>query len=371
MNKKKGFTLVELLAVIVILAIIALIATPIILNVINDAKKQAALESFKGYIDGAEKAIALNELEDVEDPTFPKADDSGCYKINELGKKINIKGKKPEIDSDAKVCFQNGEVTSISGLAFSGYEVKYKKGKGYEINGEVVEKDNNKELVGIASKEYTQGEKVSYLGYNWLVMKDNGTSTQLVMDGYLNADELKANLPSDVDSSQLVSSKMRLCLHKEYSISFSDYSTVKDAFIASAGNYCYNIWNGEPNDYRKYTWNTSIVKPTIENWLDNKMKEKGLSKDKELVGMTFNDGISSLTGYVRIPTYDDVKSVGAYDTKDSTNYMSTEYDYFLMTFYGESYCENCVYFYYDSVGAVYSTTAQVGYIRPVITVNEK
>ena len=35
----KGFTLVELLAVIVILAIIALIATPIILGVIEDARK--------------------------------------------------------------------------------------------------------------------------------------------------------------------------------------------------------------------------------------------------------------------------------------------------------------------------------------------
>jgi len=32
--KKKGFTLVELLATIVILSVIALIATPIVLNVI-------------------------------------------------------------------------------------------------------------------------------------------------------------------------------------------------------------------------------------------------------------------------------------------------------------------------------------------------
>ena len=32
---KKGFTLVELLAVIVILAVIALIATPIVFNIIN------------------------------------------------------------------------------------------------------------------------------------------------------------------------------------------------------------------------------------------------------------------------------------------------------------------------------------------------
>ena len=39
--KNKGFTLKELLAVIVILAIIALIATPIILGIINDARNSA------------------------------------------------------------------------------------------------------------------------------------------------------------------------------------------------------------------------------------------------------------------------------------------------------------------------------------------
>ena len=38
---KKEFTLIELLAVIVILAIIALIATPIILGIINDAKRES------------------------------------------------------------------------------------------------------------------------------------------------------------------------------------------------------------------------------------------------------------------------------------------------------------------------------------------
>ena len=54
-EKNKGFTLVELLAVIVILALIALIATPIILNVINDAKKQAAKDSAYGYMDYQKK----------------------------------------------------------------------------------------------------------------------------------------------------------------------------------------------------------------------------------------------------------------------------------------------------------------------------
>ena len=56
--KKKGFTLVELLAVIVILAIIALIATPIILGVIETSKKGASENSALGYLDAVEKQIA-------------------------------------------------------------------------------------------------------------------------------------------------------------------------------------------------------------------------------------------------------------------------------------------------------------------------
>lgn len=38
---KKGFTLVELLGVLVILAIIALITTPIVINVVNGTKKNS------------------------------------------------------------------------------------------------------------------------------------------------------------------------------------------------------------------------------------------------------------------------------------------------------------------------------------------
>lgn len=49
MISKKGFTLIELLAVIVILAIILLIATPLVLNVIEGAKK-GAFEASAGMV---------------------------------------------------------------------------------------------------------------------------------------------------------------------------------------------------------------------------------------------------------------------------------------------------------------------------------
>lgn len=43
----RGFTLVELMAVIVVLAIIALIASPMVMNTINNSKKKLSSEQIK------------------------------------------------------------------------------------------------------------------------------------------------------------------------------------------------------------------------------------------------------------------------------------------------------------------------------------
>lgn len=72
--KKDGFTLVELLAVVVILAVVALIAIPIILNVINDAKKSSIKQSAIGYVDAVEKTI-------LEKKTNTDVDYDGKYTI--------------------------------------------------------------------------------------------------------------------------------------------------------------------------------------------------------------------------------------------------------------------------------------------------
>ena len=55
MKKKNGFTLIELLAIIVILAIIAVITIPIILGIIDDAKKGTVEDSAYGYKDAVNK----------------------------------------------------------------------------------------------------------------------------------------------------------------------------------------------------------------------------------------------------------------------------------------------------------------------------
>ena len=60
---KKGFTLIELLAIIVILAIIAVITVPIILNIIENARKGAAKNSVIGYGKAVELAYTQYQYE--------------------------------------------------------------------------------------------------------------------------------------------------------------------------------------------------------------------------------------------------------------------------------------------------------------------
>ena len=60
---KKGFTLVELLAVIVILAVIALIAVPQVLKILNQARRSAAEDSAYGVMESATSFIATYMLD--------------------------------------------------------------------------------------------------------------------------------------------------------------------------------------------------------------------------------------------------------------------------------------------------------------------
>lgn len=60
---KKGFTLVELLAVTVILAVIALISTPLITNTIATVRKNADRESARSYFATVEEKITEAAME--------------------------------------------------------------------------------------------------------------------------------------------------------------------------------------------------------------------------------------------------------------------------------------------------------------------
>ena len=61
---KKGFTLIELMAVIVILGVIALIMVPVTSNMISKAREKSALESAQNYLKLLGQELSLGEMED-------------------------------------------------------------------------------------------------------------------------------------------------------------------------------------------------------------------------------------------------------------------------------------------------------------------
>ncbi len=111
MKKENGFTLVELLAVIVILAVILVIAVPRITDVIENSKVGTITSSAKVILDAAEKKYAENQvIETTEEIT--------CNKISNLN---------TEDYGSCNITF-NGSVPSIS-LVGSG------KLEGYKCEG--------------------------------------------------------------------------------------------------------------------------------------------------------------------------------------------------------------------------------------------
>ena len=134
--KNKGFTLIELLAVIVILAVIALISTPMILGVIDTAKKGSAESAALGYVDAVEKSIMTKQ---VTGTVTVKADTayfvvSGGLSETKGGAVVITVDAKGDIPStDSTVTFKNtsGEVKSAS-LKFTNikadYTVEYENG---------------------------------------------------------------------------------------------------------------------------------------------------------------------------------------------------------------------------------------------------
>ena len=69
MKRKNGFTLIELIGVLVIMAILALIVTPLVMNIIRRARMSADKRSVDAYGRSAELAIASYLLDNGKFPT--------------------------------------------------------------------------------------------------------------------------------------------------------------------------------------------------------------------------------------------------------------------------------------------------------------
>lgn len=122
-NNMKGFTLVELLAVIVILAIIALVTTPVILGVIENSRKDAAADKAWGTIEAVKLAYTQAQMKSEFVSTSNSVDfskSSDQWTIGGTDVKVSISGDQPT-EGTVTIDTSTGNGT-CSGLKFGDYK---------------------------------------------------------------------------------------------------------------------------------------------------------------------------------------------------------------------------------------------------------
>lgn len=196
MKKKKGFTLVELLAVIVILAVILIIAMPKISDVIKNSKEASLETTAKLIASQAEKKYTENQVLDnsstikcsdvakISDADYESCnitfDSKGNAKVSIVGKgkfegmavcnaNKNSATVSSDCSTDAKY-FSYEEV--VGGISITGYNIE--GGTDVVIPSQI----DGKTVVAIADKAFTtrgviptltaynNDYKVSLLSYN-------------------------------------------------------------------------------------------------------------------------------------------------------------------------------------------------------------
>ena len=148
MRNKKAFTLIELVSVLVILAILALIVTPLVLNIIRKARTAADKRSIDAYGRSIELAIADYLL---DNGTFPTS-------IEDLYSGDRVECANKGINGDGTIyltdCTVNGR--AVTGYAYGRY--------GAAAEGE----------------EYTVGQEVRYNNVDYYVIKNSDATEQTV-----------------------------------------------------------------------------------------------------------------------------------------------------------------------------------------------
>lgn len=171
---KKGFTLVELLAVILILAILVLVIVPTILNVIETSRKSTAESSVLGYV----KAVEKNYIESIG--TENAFIDNETYTTSELTDRLDTSGNRP---TDGLVYVTENGVVGPSSFCMNGYYIAY--------DGTKAKVDTSKNCDDIGNENAT-------VSTCFLYRKANDQITISSYYSYVDNDTTKEPCPKDV-----------------------------------------------------------------------------------------------------------------------------------------------------------------------------
>ena len=174
-KKKSAFTLIELIAVLVIMAIIALIVTPLVMNIIRKARVAADKRSIDAYGRSIEYAIAGYLLDNGKFPT-----DVSELTIKYSGNKVEC--STTQLNSDSSVY--------LTGCTVGGRTVDYAYG-------------SDKTPPAPTYTAYTVGNQVTYNNVNYYVIENSDTTqatVKLLKAEPLTAQEISDYKPADAQT---------------------------------------------------------------------------------------------------------------------------------------------------------------------------
>lgn len=421
---KKGFTLVEILAVIVVLSLVITITATKGFGAFDNTKKAITEQNKKAIEEGAK--VLLTEIENCDD-------DLEDYK--ELS---DILGENYENCSSLKNMYKNGK-----DIPFSKLKDKYIEGN--DLNDENVYNDNNIKIIGSvdAGKIYVD---IKFNNSNDESNKENDTLSNKI----LNNDKIKKNYGVNVDYGDIETEEKGLYLAKDNDgftyyfrgkqsynyVSFAGqtwrivringdgsirmilngnigkkaYNTFDDA-LASV-SYMYGDKTSNDASIALTKDNPSNIKQTVDSWYNNKIKSKYDNYIQETIfcnDITFKDFASSVSTMYQdydnyefyysfgaeqrlnnksaiTPTFkcsenstlklkvglinaDEVVYAGGSTTKNNTNYYLYYSDYWTMspkTYSKETTYNNIQTYVYRVTSGMLWMTYHNGYMKPYV-----
>ena len=330
-KRSNGFTLIELIAVLVILAIIALIVTPLVLNIVRKAKDSANKRSIDAYGKSIDLAVAAYLMEKGD---FPTSVDE--LTIEYSGKEVICGVEKLNEDSSVY----------LSKCSVGGVEVKDSSNKdGYYHYGTTT-----------TYKEYKIGDIITYNGMNFYVIEnsdDMSDSITMLKAEPLTVDEVNKYGKDHVN--RYTYSSVGTAYNNNGYGGMQYYSSETCGYVNSSW-----IYDGCTTDYAQ-----SEVKYVVDAWAKDKFTSSDLKKDE--------------TGYsARLITFDDLTNNLGYTREDGATHMNynsentpswvynSNYWYWTMSQHEDS-ASNVWIVSNDGIVGNRSVGGTNGVVRPVVT----
>ena len=323
MKKRNAFTLIELLAVIVILAVILVISIPRILDVIETSKKDSFKNSAQLIADSAEKKKVSDKLlgkdEEITCKDVAKINDedyASCIITfdSEGNAKVSITGKGKfdglKITNGTK---GNAEVKEITKPTYGMKAVEYISNL-YEYDGEGLKKDNTLD----ENIRYYGSNPNNYVSFNnelWRIIGVFGNNVKLIRSeslGNLSWDSSEESINGGFGVNEWSHADLKNYLNTMYygGTSVTCYNEKNNQTTTCPTNtrdetskslIDYHTWNtGAPNYNELYNSTTSSY-DTVEIY----KAERGSVNGKICSsGIYCNDTVertTTWTGYIGLP----------------------------------------------------------------------